>query len=145
MFRIEIGDLPTRTKAVMGGLVVSLGILIYTAMAVDQPVLTIAPLGTNQFSIVITNGASTTNYTLLWTPALDDANYPWVVLGAGGVGQTNFTVDGGVWPLGFFEVLVGGDSDLDGVPEWIDGQPSNPNVGALTVTIDSPLNGATFQ
>ena len=47
-----------------------------------QPVLSIASLGGNQFNIVITN-AVTTNYTLLWTPALANQNYPWEVLGVG--------------------------------------------------------------
>jgi hypothetical protein len=117
-----------------------------TALAqVPPPVLSISPLGSNQFSVLITNGVSTTNYTLFWTPALSDPVYPWVVLGAGQVGETNFTIDGGEWPVGFFQVLVGGDSDGDGVPEWIDGQPSNPSVGALSVTIDSPTDGSTVN
>jgi hypothetical protein len=121
-------------------------VITKTALAqVPPPVLTISPLGSNQFSVLITNGVSTTNYTLLWTPALGDSLYPWLVLGAGGVGETNFTVDAGEWPVGFFQVLVGGDSDGDGVPEWIDGQPFNPNVGALSVTIDYPTNGMTLN
>jgi hypothetical protein len=133
--------------AVIGtALVASAGVLIYTVLAVvPQPVLKIAALGSNQFSITITNGVNT-NYTLFWTPLLGDSlNYPWQVLGIGTVGQTNFTVIGGEWPVGFFEMLVGADRDGDGIPEWQDAQPLNTNVGILTITIDSPVNGSTVD
>ena len=133
-----------RVASVGAAFVASVGILIYTALA-DAPVLTIAPLGTNQFLISITNGVATTNYTLFWTPALADQNYPWTVLGIGSTGQTNFTVDGGEWPIGFFRMLVGADQDGDGSPEWQDAQPLNPSVGILSVTIDSPLNGTSLN
>lgn len=111
----------------------------------QQPVLEISNLGSNQFSILITNGVSTTNYTLYWTPALENENYPWLVLGTNATGGTNFTVDVGEWDSGFFKVLLGNDADGDMVPEWLDAQPSNPNVGILSVTIDSPTNGMVFQ
>ncbi len=111
----------------------------------QQPVLTISNLGSNQFNVVITNAVTTTNYTLFWTPVLEDQNYPWQVLGIGNVGQTNFTVDGGTWPFGWFKMLIGTDQDGDGVPEWLDAQPLNPAVGILSVTIDSPTNGMVLQ
>jgi len=38
-----------------------------------------------------------------------------------------------------------GDSDGDGVPDWMDANPYDPTVGALTITIDSPSNGTVFQ
>lgn len=112
---------------------------------VPQPVLTIAPLGSNQFNVVITNGVSTTNYTLFWTPALNDQFYPWQVLGVSQVGQTNFPIIGGEWQAGWFRVLVGSDQDGDGSPEWQDAQPLNPAVGILSVIIDSPTNGMVLQ
>ena len=111
----------------------------------QQPVLKISNLGSNQFSVLITNGVSTTNYTLFWTPALGNAAYPWTYLGVGDVGETNFTVNGGEWNVGFFRVLLGADFDGDGVVEWLDAQPENPSVGILSVTIDSPTNGMVFQ
>jgi hypothetical protein len=37
------------------------------------------------------------------------------------------------------------DSDGDGVPNWEDADPNNPNVGILTITIDSPANGEVLQ
>lgn len=124
------------------------GAVIVTALNVfadvQPPVLTISSLGSNQFSIVITNGGAT-NYTLFWTPALADQNYPWEVLGVAGVGETNFLVDGEEWPSGYFRVLVGVDRDGDGVPDWQDADPLNPNVGQLQVIIYSPANGSTIN
>ena len=112
---------------------------------VPQPVLTIAPLGSNQFSITITNGVSTTNYTLFWTPFLADENYPWEVLGVGDTGETNFMIDAGGWASGFFRVLVGADRDGDGWPDWQDADPLDPNVGQLQVIIYSPAHGSTIN
>ena len=135
-----------RVRAV--ALVISLftvaGALIYSAFA-DAPALTIADFGGNQFSITVTNGGTSNNYTLYWTPAVNDANYPWVVLTNSAVGEWNFLVDCSQWPSGFFKVLLGTDADGDGVPEWWDAQPQNPNVGLLSVTIDSPVNGTVFR
>ncbi len=111
----------------------------------QQPVLKISDLGSNQFSVLVTNGLSTTNYTLFWTPALNDPGYPWVVLTNSAVGESNFMVDAGGWPSGFFKVLLGNDADGDGISEWLDAQPQNPSVGILSVTIDSPTNGMVFQ
>jgi hypothetical protein len=127
----------------LGLVLIALVGLIYSALA-TAPVLTIAPLGSNQFNIVITNAVTTTNYTLFWTPVLSDQNYPWQVLGTNAVGETNFIVDGGTWQSLFFKVLLGSDSDGDGVLQWQDAQPDNPNVGILSVTIDSPTNGYNF-
>jgi hypothetical protein len=136
-----------RRRVVASGLAIfaSIVALIYSAVA-DQPILTIVPLGTNTFSIGITNGLSSSKYTLYWTPVLGDLeNYPWEVLGIGGIGQTNFIVDGGDYPFGFFRVMVGEDSDGDSVPDWQDAQPYNSSVGVLSLTIDSPLNGASLN
>ena len=127
-------------------LLVSVGLLIYSSLArAQQPVLRITSLGTNQFLITVTNGFSTTNYTLFAAPALANTNYPWQVWGYGDVGATNFLVDGADWSVGIFKVLVGIDQDGDGWPEWQDAQPLNPSVGILSVTIDSPTNGLVFQ
>jgi hypothetical protein len=135
-----------RTAVAAVTLVACLGVLIYSALAdAPQPVLRISSLGSNQFSVVVSNGVSTTNYTLFWTPVLNDPDYPWQVLGIGEVGETNFFIDGETWPVGFFQVLLGTDSDGDGVPEWLDARPFNPNVGILSITIDSPTNGFSFN
>jgi hypothetical protein len=129
----------------LGTSVVCLGILIYSALADDPPVLTISNLGSNQFSITITNATAPTNYLLYWTPSLSDSNYPWEIVATNATGETNFMMDANGWPVGFFKVLVGdGDVDGDGVPAWMDAQPENSAVGALTVTIDSPINGSVL-
>lgn len=130
---------------------VSLGILAGVATGIallanaQQPVLKIANLGENQFFLEVTNNATPTNYTLFWTPALADQNYPWVVIGIGAVGQSNFVVDGGEWEAGFFRAILGNDLDADGIPEWQDAQPLNPAVGLLNITIDSPTSGFNFN
>ncbi|MEY2428176.1 MAG: hypothetical protein QOJ40_1061, partial [Verrucomicrobiota bacterium] len=63
------------------------------AQSVPQPVLTIAPTGTNQVSITITNGVSTANYELQYTLGLQGApSYPWNILVEGDIGETNFVV-----------------------------------------------------
>lgn len=120
------------------------GILAIVALA-DPPVLKITSLGTNQFDISITNAVSTTNYTLFWTPAIENQLYPWTVVAVGGIGQSNFIMDVFDGNEGFFKVLVGSDEDGDGVPSWLDAQPFNPSVGVLTITIDSPVNGTLLQ
>src|SRR5258706_1181199 len=126
-----------------GGLVVVATAL--TALSQTAPVLTIAPTGTNQFSITITNGVSTNNYQLYWTPVLANAAYPWALAVIGGAGQTNFTVSSGGYLTGFYRVSVGTDADGDGVPDWQDANPNDPSIGILTVVIDTPTNGMVLQ
>lgn len=111
----------------------------------QQPVLKITDLGNNYFAVTITNGLPSTNYTLFWTPALENHAYPWEVITVSDIGQTNFLLDMGDWQAAWFRVLVGSDQDGDGSPEWQDAQPLNPAVGILSVTIDGPTNGAVLQ
>ena len=142
---------PKRIFAFLHRPFVSLGIIASIATGIvllanaQQPVLKITDLGTNQFLVEITNSVSTTNYTLYWTPALANPNYPWIVLTNNNVGESNFLVDATGWDTGFFKVLTGTDYDGDGWPEWQDAQPQNPAVGVLSVTIDSPTNGFNFN
>lgn len=124
---------------------VGAGTIIYTAFADTPPVLRITSLGSNQFNIVITNGVPTNSYTLFWTPFLEDENYPWEVLGFGATGETNFTIDAEGWDTGFFRVMIGDDSDLDGIPDWQDAAPLDPNIGQLQVIIYTPANGSTIN
>jgi hypothetical protein len=131
--------------SLLGGIAAVIIATVTTLADVPQPVLTIAPLGTNHFNVGIANGVATTNYTLFWTPALGNENYPWQVLGVGATGETNFTVDANVWSVGFFRVTIGADADGDGIPDWQDGQPFNPGVGNLSITIDSPVTGTVFN
>jgi hypothetical protein len=114
---------------------------------VPQPVLKITSLGSNQFAVAITNGVTNANYELYWTPSLVNSNYPWQLLMVGGTGQTNFTVevDAESRPVGFFLSGVGLDWDADGIENFRDANPYNASIGILTITIDSPLNGALLQ
>jgi hypothetical protein len=93
------------------------------------PYLTIAPTGTNQFSVTVINTTNPSIYELWWTPALANANYPWQQLVIGASGQTNFTVNN-LSPNGFFKAVW----DTNGVP-----------TSGLIITIDSPLNGTVFN
>jgi hypothetical protein len=138
--------IPTIRRPFFLGAAAGLALLaIALKLAADPaPVLTISNLGSNQFSVVITNASTPTNYLLEWTPALANANYPWLVIATNSPGQTNFLLDMGPWPMGYLRVLVGWDGDGDSIPDWMDAQPLNASVGALAITIDSPLSGASI-
>jgi hypothetical protein len=112
------------------------------AQGTPSPGLTIAPLGTNTFSLTVTNGISGGNYEILWTPNLaDTVDYPWTWIAVGAPGQTNFTVNMGFYQIGFF----GGILDTNVIPLWEAADPHNPSAGILNVWIDSPTNGATLN
>jgi hypothetical protein len=123
---------------------VALLIAAYRAMAqtAPPPGVTISALGSNQYSIVITNGALT-NYELYWTPVLGDSDYPWQLIALNTNGTTNFQVNAGAFSVGFFEATV--EQFYNGVPDYELANPNNPSAGALTVTIDSPANGSVLQ
>ncbi len=111
---------------------------------IPQPGITIAVINTNQVLITITNGASFANYEL-YRRTLIDAGHLWKQEGTSGAqGQTNFIADMRV-DLSFFQVGVGTNWDGDGAPNFDDGDPLDPAVGILTVTIDSPTQGGIFQ
>lgn len=141
---------PKRLFAFLQRPFVSLGIIAGVATGIallanaQQPVLKISDLGGNQYSVLITN-AGATNYTLFWVPALNTPGYEWQVLTVGNIGESNFIINGGEWNSGFFRAMLGSDFDGDGVPESHDAQPQNPAVGILSVTIDNPLNGSSFD
>jgi hypothetical protein len=134
-----------RTKTIFGVLVAGLAVLICSALADDQPVLTIAPTGTNQFLISITNASGSATYELYRTPVLNDAAYPWTLSVTGAVGQSNFIVTKGSEPTGFWKASEGSDWDFDGIPNWMDADPNNGSVGVLSVTIVSPANGSNVD
>jgi len=112
------------------------------AQSIPQPVLAIAPSGTNQLLITITNGVGTANYELWSTPVLGNTtDYPWTVAAVGTNGQSSFTVPIGPYPAGFYQVLL----DTNAIPLWEAADPNNPSLGILAVTIDSPTNGMVLQ
>lgn len=123
----------------------AIGLLAKPLLAQQAPGLTFVQTSSNQFQITITNGSSSMNYEVYRTPVLDDPFYPWLLHIIGNQGQTNFTVGMGIETMGFFQAAVGSDWDQDGIPNWQDAQPSSTNVGRLTITIDSPVNGTNIQ
>ena len=119
---------------------------IFEAWAdVPAPVLQASLVSTNQVNVLITNGVSTANYELYWTPVLSDPVYPWTLLAIGTLGQTNFGVLMNSSELGFIRAAIGSNWDGDSAPNYMDGNPSDASVGALTITIDSPTNGTVFN
>jgi hypothetical protein len=126
------------------GVVLGAAMLILALKALAQipaPILTINPLGTNTFNVTVLNSVSGTAYALEWTPVLYSADYPWMVAAIGTNGQTNFLIDGEGYDTGFFMALV----STNAIPPWELADPNNPSLGILTVTIDSPTNGAVIQ
>lgn len=111
--------------------------------AQTAPVLTIAPTGTNQLSITITNGVSGTGSYEVWTtPVLGDTvDYPWTAAAVGTNTQTNFVLSIPPYPAGFYEVIL----DTNAIPLWEAADPHNPGAGILNVWIDSPTNGSTLN
>jgi hypothetical protein len=130
----------------MGACACGVCIAIATAMAdAPQPGIAISALGTNTFQITITNGWASTNYELYLTPVVGDSAYPWKLINRGSLGQTNWTVDGAQNLTGFYSIWLGSDADGDGIENYRDSDPLNPNLGQLTITIDSPTDHSTFQ
>jgi hypothetical protein len=130
-------------------LLTSATILAITTLKVfaddPAPVLKIQQVAQTQFSITITNGTNV-NYEIYWTPVLgDEGNYPWQLLDSADLGVTNWVFDVGTWPVGFFRGSIGNDWDSDSVLNWMDANPRDNSIGALTIIIDSPLNGTVFQ
>jgi len=119
----------------------TLGVLAFGQSA-EPPFLTIAPGSEGQIQIAITNAVATTNYEIYRTPRLEDPNHPWTLHLIGDVGQSNFTADMGVENSGFFKAAIGSDFDHDGVPNFQDANPYDAAIGILSITIDSPTNGA---
>jgi hypothetical protein len=119
--------------------------VLATGQSVPQPVITIVPTNGTQFQITITNAVASTNYEIYRTPLLSDTNFPWTLHVIGNVGQSNFVVDTEVFGTSFFRAGIGSDWDLDGVFNDRDANPTDPTIGILSITIDSPTNGSTIN
>src|SRR4051812_7377874 len=109
--------------------------------SVPTPIITVGIVNTTNVQVIVTNGVSWANYELYHRIALDDPAYPWTLRMVGSQGQTNFTTNMGVATLSFFQIGVGTNWDGDASPNWQDGNPVDASVGALTITIDSPVDG----
>jgi hypothetical protein len=105
------------------------------------PVLKIAPAGTNQFSVTITNSIGVLDYDLEWTSVLGNTNFLWTYAAIGVPGGTNFLLNANPYPATFFRAVL----DNNAVPLWQQSDPNNTNSPILTVTIASPANGANLS
>jgi hypothetical protein len=126
------------------GIAVLAAILKSSGQAVPQPGLTISRLSSNQVTIQITNGVSYANYEIYRTPLLSDPAYPFTLHLIGGMGVTNFNASFGIDIMGYFRAGIGSDWDQDGIPNFMDGNVSDTNVGPLRITIDNPTNGSNL-
>jgi hypothetical protein len=113
--------------------------------SVPRPFLTIIATNGTQFQISITNAVASTNYEIYRKPVLLNTNFPWTLYSVGSVGQSNFVVDMEAESLGFFRAGIGSDWDLDGIPNSQDANPTDSSIGILSITIDSPTNGASLN
>jgi hypothetical protein len=121
--------------------VATLIVRLALAQSIPQPVLAITSVASNQITITITNGVSYGTYDLYTTPVLgNDAAYPWTAAMIGTNSQTNFIINLGPYPAGFYRVVV----DTNSIPIWEAADPNNPGAGILTVFIDSPANGSNL-
>jgi hypothetical protein len=116
-------------------------VMTLTVWSQTSPTLTIAPTGTNQMSITISNNIGMSDYDLEWTPVLANANYPWTFAAVGVPGGTNFVVPTAGYPAGFYRAIL----DTNAVPLWESADPNNPASPVLNVTIASPKNGSTLN
>jgi hypothetical protein len=118
--------------------------IVATALSVwsqTAPFLTVAPTGTNQLLITITNAGSG-SYEVWTTPVLGNtATYSWTAAAVGTNGQNTFVVPIGPYPAGFYLALL----DTNAIPLWQAASPTNQSLGVLAVTIDNPTDGASLQ
>ena len=106
------------------------------------PVLTVAPTGTNQLLITVTNPVDSVSYELWTTPVLGNTtDYPWTIAAVGQTNQVTFTVPIGPYPAGFYRAFL----DTNAIPLWEAADPNNPSLGILAITIDSPTNNSVIQ
>ena len=115
--------------------------IVGIAQSIPQPGITITNLGTNTFSVKITNSVATADYDLLWTPELGSSEFPWTWAEIGTPGQSNFVVSASGYDSAYFRVLL----DTNTIPLWEAADPNNPGAGKLTITITSPAQGAIIQ
>ena len=124
------------------GVIATVIVVVKVLADPPQPVISITSLGTNTYSISITNGVSTANYDLYWQPVLGNPDYPWTAAAIGATGQTNFVLDMENYDSAFFKVIL---ETTNSIPLWKLADPNNPSLGVLAVTIDSPTNNAALQ
>jgi len=121
-------------------------VLIRSAGA--DPGLSVSLISSNQVRITVTNALAGETYVLYRRDDLNELqgtnDTRWKPVQIGAPGQTVFTNDFGIFLMGFLRTVSGTNWDADAAVNWIDADPLNSSIGALTVTIESPANGATI-
>ena len=107
----------------------------------QNAVLKIAPTGTNQFSVTITNNIGMADYDLQWVSVLANTNFLWTYAAIGVPGGTNFVLNANPYPATFFRAIL----DTNTPPLWEQSDPNNPSSPILQVFIYGPANGAVLQ
>ena len=98
-------------------------------------------------NIILTLYNADTNkaYEIYYTSTLVNSNTVWSSLAVTGrLGQITFT-NPMIDTVRFYRATEGSDWDGDGIPNWMDASPSSTNTGALTITIESPVNGGNLN
>lgn len=128
------------------GIAFALVALSDSSLGQSAPGVGISLTGTNEVTLSITTGITNLSYEVYFQQAVADTN--WTLI-ASGADATNLTAATDQTAAGFFKILFlaadANDVDGDGVVNWQDAQPFNPAIGILSVTIDSPLNGADLH
>jgi hypothetical protein len=106
------------------------------------PGLSIQLASTNQALLTVTNAVAGNSYEIY---SIQDLGGTWSLMLTGAVNETNFTVPTTPELYRFYKARTGNDDDGDGVPNFKDGNPNDPSVGVLTITIDFPANGSVYQ
>ena len=107
------------------------------------PGLTIALTSSNIVTLTITNGVTNEFYEVYSKIQLQTLD--WTFFTNGTSGQTSFTAATFPAQSRFFRARATNDWDGDGVLNWADADPNSTNIGYLTITIESPANGALLQ
>ena len=127
------------------GLVACLAISLWPYLAKTSPApgLSIALTGSNLLTLTITNGLTNEYYEIYSEIQLEAPT--WSFYAGGSLGQTSFLASNFPAMLRFFKARATNDWDGDGIANWADADPNSTNIGLLTITIESPANGALLQ
>jgi hypothetical protein len=108
------------------------------------PAVKITVSSNNNVLVTVTNGTNNEFYEVYTRLSLHSNDF-WSGSITGLLGQTNFVISMGPRQMSFFKAESGLDRDGDGVQNFQDADKNDTNVGILTITIQSPVNGANLQ
>lgn len=109
------------------------------------PAVKITASSNNVVTITVTNGVTNEIYEIYRRLSLHSNDLWSLMVTSSFVGQTNFTITNGARQMSFYKAESGNDRDGDSVFNFQDADKDNANVGILTITIQSPLNGTNLQ